>query len=368
MKKLLLASTALIGFAGAAAAEVVVEGYVEMGVTGGDLKETQFHNSYRLLFVMSGETDTGLSFGATYSREADNTSEENQDTTPDNGTVFISGAFGKLTLGDTDGALDWAMTEPALGTSLLDEHTTHIGYWGNGDGYYDDQVLRYEYAFGDFGFALSLEQDDGDANDDDITDTVGGDDVDTGDLMIGIGGKYATEYAGVQLGFGLGFQTGEGHLRRALYSDVADDYFGYDIFGELDSVGISASAKMDNGLSLILNYSTFDMDISYATVRDSDGLIIGAGDVDESLTLDHYGVGIGYQMGALLLAANWGKWEYDLPSALDGAGIEESYDSFSVLANYDLGGGAVLAAGYASDISYEDGDQNLYSLGMSLSF
>jgi len=321
MKKLLLASTALIGFAGVAAAEVVIEGTAEMGITGGDAIDTQFHNSYTINFKMSGETDTGLSFGATYRLDADASSEENQNPVGDNGTVWISGAFGKLTLGDTDGALDWAMTEVAMGTAITDEGTTHVGYSGNGDNYYDDQVLRYEYAFGDFGVALSVEQDDGNATPGD------------GDPMIGLGGKYKTELGGVELGFGLGYQTGE-TIRYAFQG------FNFGAYVDVDVIGVSAKASMDNGFSAVVNYSTYDY---------------GSGVSD----LEHVAVGFGYEMGALLLHANWGQWDVD--------GFDD-FDSFGLIANYDLGGGAILAAGYASDTDIADGDQEQFSLGLSLSF
>jgi predicted porin len=78
--------------------------------------------------------------------------------------VFISGDLGTLTLGDTDGALDWAMQEVDFNgaASINDDHTTHAGFNGNGglDGHYDGQILRYDYSFGDFSVAVSVEQDD----------------------------------------------------------------------------------------------------------------------------------------------------------------------------------------------------------------
>jgi len=351
MKNLLLASTALIGFAGVAAAEVVIEGSAEMGVTGGDLKETQFHNSYNINFKMSGETDTGLSFGATYRLDADGSSEENQNPAGDNGTVFISGAFGKLTLGDTDGALDWAMTETAMGTAITDEGTTHVGYNGNGDGFYDDQVLRYEYAFGDFGVALSVEQ-----NDENV--------YTESDPVIAIGGKYKTEFSGIGLAFGLGYQGGEGIISSSFDTDAVG-VVDAAAFGEFDKFGVSAAATMDNGFSLILNYSKLEMDASSALIEF--GTTSFATAINEDISVEHYGIGLGYEMGALLLHANYGKYEWDLPS-VPGVDVEEDYDSFGLIANYDLGGGAILAAGYASDVSAEDGDQDQFSLGLSLSF
>ncbi len=70
MKKLLLASTALVAMAGAAKAEVALSGFAEIGIfgssegfrigTGGD----EFHTDIDVTFSMTGETDTGLTFGA----------------------------------------------------------------------------------------------------------------------------------------------------------------------------------------------------------------------------------------------------------------------------------------------------------------
>lgn len=337
MKKLLLASTALVGFAGAAAAEITIEGYAEMGVAGGggeyfdaidgvtvDGPETQFHNSTKLNFKMTGETDSGLSFGATYRFDMDNGSSNNQDPDGDNETVWIEGAFGKITLGDTDGALDWSMTETDFGTTLTDDHTTHIGWYSNNglDSFYDDQVMRYEYSMGDFAAAFSLELPDG---------------ADGADPVIGIGGKYSTSMGGVDLGFGLGYQTVSGSIIDA------------------EAYGLSVSAAFAGGFEVVGNY----MKLSYEA---------GGSDFDA----EHYGIGVAYTMDALLLTANYGKWEYD-------AGLEG--EGWAIAANYDLGGGAVLMAGYGnSDGQYvrirnggvdrlEDYDNfNTFSIGLGLSF
>ena len=65
MKKLLLASTALVGMAGAAAAEITLSGYAEIGIFGGDAPglDTQFHNDWQVNFNFSTETDNGLTIG-----------------------------------------------------------------------------------------------------------------------------------------------------------------------------------------------------------------------------------------------------------------------------------------------------------------
>ena len=78
MKQVLLATTALVLVAGAAAADVTVTGTARMGlvhnyvtdtdgsgvIDAADGVETAFSSRFRVIFTASGETDTGLSFGA----------------------------------------------------------------------------------------------------------------------------------------------------------------------------------------------------------------------------------------------------------------------------------------------------------------
>jgi hypothetical protein len=103
MKKVLLATTILAASAGFAAADVTVTGTARMGVIYDGAKtdnELSFTNRVRIIFTASGETDGGLSFGA--SVRADNADEANDNGST--GTVFISGAFGTVTMGDVDNA------------------------------------------------------------------------------------------------------------------------------------------------------------------------------------------------------------------------------------------------------------------------
>ena len=291
MKKILLATTMLAGTAGFAAAEVTISGSAEMGIYGGYYDETQFWQDVGVTFSMSGETDGGLAFGTSIDLDEAGGSFGDDD---DGTSVYISGAFGKLTLGDTDGGFDWAMAETGMGTSITDDHTTHMGYNGNGglDGYWEGQVLRYEYSSGDFAAAVSAEMDDSG----------------NGETVFGLGVKYAM--SGVNVGVG--------------YQSV----YGYDIIGA--SVSGEAGA-----MKYVVSYS----DNAY------DGYT-------------HMGLGLGYTSGALMVAANYGVFDY--------GSYEE--DGFGMVANYDLGGGAVVMAGYASDVSSSNGSQDQWSLGLGMSF
>ena len=297
MKKVLFTTTALVAFAGAASAEVSLSGYAEIGIKGGSAMETQFHDDIDVKFSLSGETDNGLTFGATIDLDEVTTARAtgNPHGNKQKNAVFVSGGFGKVTLGDTDGALDWAMQEVGIGSALTDDHTTHAGFNFNSglDGTYDGQVLRYDNTFGDFGVALSAEMDDSGA----------------GDTDWGIGFKYNAALGGVDLGLGLGYQD-----------DGTDDIWG-----------ISVDAKFGGGFRGILNYS------------------------DHSANGSHTGIGIGYTADALTVSANYGKFD------------TSGNKGYGVAVNYDLGGGAVVMAGYGkSDIAGVK--TNTWSVGLGLSF
>ena len=314
MKKFLLATTALVGFAGAAAAEVKVGLTAEFGVSNRDGSGTQFHQGYNVKFSGSAETDGGLAFGASTRLDMDATSEENQTPAGDAGTVYISGAFGKLTMGDTDGGFDWAMAEHSFITNLTDEISTHAGFDTHSgfDGKQDDQVLRYEYKMGDLAVAASYEQ----ANNGDTTDL--------SDSM-GLGVKYKMAMGTTSVALGLGYQTGSnGALTTSTDGSV---------------VGGSVTASMDNGLTLGLSYASYSFDST---------TVAGTASTAEDYTTT--GIALAYTAGAMTVAANWGQKDMDTSADEDGWGAG---------VNYDLGGGAVVQAGM-----YEDG----YSVGLGMSF
>lgn len=247
MKKLLITSTALVATAGMAAADghIALSGFAEMGISdaGG---EVGFHTDTEFNVSMSGETDGGLSFGVSInSDEALSASADDED---DGGiAIFLSGGFGNVTLGDTDGALDWALTEVAMGTALTDDHTAHGGYSGNSalDGTYDGQVLRYDNTYGDFGVALSYEIDDAGAGDD----------------VLGLGVKYNADLGGTTLGIGLGYQDN----------------------GTTDVVGVSLAAGF-GAVDAVLNY--WDAGAETYTA-----------------------IGLGYTAGPLLVHVNYGEFD-----------------------------------------------------------
>ncbi|CTQ32549.1 porin [Jannaschia rubra] len=364
MKKVLFASTALVAFAGAASAEITLTGNAEMGVRNTDSFEidggtgdisidsgnTGFHTDLDVTFTMSGETDGGLTFGATIDLDEGGDGSPFENPSDQGGeTIFISGAFGTLTAGDTDGALDWALTEVSFDAgSLNDDETIHAGFNGNNglDGLYDGQILRYDYSFGDFGVALSAEidDDDGDGNDD----------------VYGLGLRYNLDLGGTIIGLGLGYQA----------SEVA----GTDV----DALGLSANATFMGDFTAGLSYVKYGDHIPNAiadgaftgALNDSNDAVAVAGFASQGGRVlidgdtDHIGVGIGYAAGAIAANLNYGKYDIDGVGDIDGIGLS---------LGYDLGGGAIVQFGYGrSDYGdvIDDGDDTIdtVSFGVRMNF
>ena len=196
MKRLVLATTSLVVAGGMAAADVEISGSGELGVAGSSGADVKLHRDIRVAFGLSGATDTGLSFGG--SIKMDEAAAKNSRTTK--GSVHVSGAFGTLTLGDTDGGFDKALTEVGSATSIADDHTSHPGYNGNSglDGFTGNggNILRYDYSLGGITASVSGEFNSGDSS----------------NSAIGVGIAWSGDVGGVGMGFGIGFQSGSGKM------------------------------------------------------------------------------------------------------------------------------------------------------------
>lgn len=131
MKKLLLATTALVASAGVAAADVTVGGDGRMGLVY-DGSDWEFTNRVRVSFTLSGETDTGLAFGG--SIRADNAGDGASGV---GGNIYIKGEFGTLWMGDVDSA-DKALVGQLHGVGLTGlgdyNELTYAADGGNANG------------------------------------------------------------------------------------------------------------------------------------------------------------------------------------------------------------------------------------------
>ena len=356
MKKLILTTTALVATAGMASAEIALSGTAQMGIQGGSGgATTQFVQDIDITFTMVGTADNGTTFGAAIDLDENAGAVGTNDAGV---TIFISGDYGTLAMGDTDGALDWAMQEVDLNAagSINDDHTTHRGFNGNGglDGHFDGQILRYDYSFGDFAVALSVEMDDNTstlANNEvgfgNYAVLGGGTPNTTADPIWGIGARYSGAFAGGTFGVGLGYQF----TRDAIDRDPG--------LIQMAILGFSAHVALTSGFTAVVNHSIYDMDVFGLTMADG----------------YHTGVGASYTFDAVTLHANYGviEWESESP-----AGDVEGY---GLSAAYDFGGGLSANVGYGwSDVTLNGGGgffgapppptgtTSTWSLGLSMSF
>lgn len=173
MKKVLFATTALVFSAGFAAAEVSISGnavfglgYSEDGLANGlsseldPLKVDDMYTVYETYLTISGttESDNGLSFGFETTIAAYNTDGGLED---DGSSVFVSGAFGKLSFGSVAEADEVATFSDigglaGLGVDNVAEALTGDSVEGLGAG--EDNAshnVNYTYSAGAFTGSVS---------------------------------------------------------------------------------------------------------------------------------------------------------------------------------------------------------------------
>jgi outer membrane protein OmpU len=148
MKNLLIASTALVMTAGVAAADVSVSGNGRMGIAynSTDANTMSFTSRIRASIAMSGETDGGLSFGGSFGVHDAVAAKTGQ-----SGSIYISGAFGRITMGDVSGAAESVVGDlHGVGLTGLGDYN-EVNYMSNAD----RSAMRYDYTSGDMTLAVS---------------------------------------------------------------------------------------------------------------------------------------------------------------------------------------------------------------------
>jgi outer membrane protein OmpU len=252
MKKILLATTVLAMSATVAAAEVTLSGDARMGVTTNNVdRDMAFTSRARVKFSMSGETDGGLAFGASF-RAADAVGAGSGTK----GEVFISGAFGKLTMGDVDSAAN-ALVGNVSGVGLTGlGDANELGYIGNST----DPSVLYTYSADALSVALSVEQPTaGDAKsvavkyagegfavalgyEDDGTDT---------QTTVGLSGSVA----GMDLAFVAADNSGNADTHYAVSIGYSADALGVTAFyadkGTTSAYGLGASYDLGGGAKVV---------------------------------------------------------------------------------------------------------------------
>jgi len=381
MKQILLASTALVAFAGAAAAEVAISGSGRMGmvydksilndnivIVNGDAKRTsdagfRFDSRVRVAFTLTQETDAGVTFGG--SIRADNASAGNNGK---GGSVFMSGAFGKLSMGDVDGAAESAVGNlSGVGyTGLGDFNEAFYLQQGNSDLDSNEELSAfalpaalYEYTTGAASFYFSIGNPGGigikadafNINDDDGVN-IGNYEVSDAvvDQAYGIGAKYSVD----NYSFGVGYESidisgiltdfGDDGVKGAIKDTAGPDGLdGTDddtIAADSDDTESEFNNTLDNWiLGGSATWGGFTVKAQYGE---------GSGD---NLELTQYGISGDYTFDAYTVTAFWRSVEV---KTLDDVSARD-YQPFGLGVSYDLGGGASVAAGVVDpDILGED--------------
>lgn len=358
MKKVLLATTMLVAGASVAAAEVTLSGDARMGLVNnfvlapGAIDPTGFTSRARVTFTLSGESDSGLSFGASF--RADNAVGAAAGTA---GSVFVSGAFGKLSMGDVDGAANAAVGHidgvGLTGLSDLNE-STYIASGGfsnaliatnaAGDALAltGDPSALYQYSFGDISVYAS------------VTQTT---------FSLGAAGA-ATAIAGGLLTAGTTYQ-GDAYSVGAAYT--INNYkvsLGYERLDLANLVPAAPASSLKGDHWILGADGTFGDFTVKARYGKADFARNGAAAAD----FEQMGLSGTYKMNALSVSLFMQDKQFTTPA---GANLNE-VKAVGLGASYDLGGGATVVGGIV-DQSVRNGaaakqNDTAFDLGLSFTF
>lgn len=335
MKKVLFATTALVMTAGVASAEIALSGDARMGLVY-DGNDAQFSSRARVRFTATGETDSGLSYGASF--RVDHERFNGGDQRASNGTrgsVYVSGTYGKLTMGDVASASEMAVGD------LYGVGYTGGDFYANlnepsyltADGNNLDQGPNILYEYSISGVNLFMSATDGsdnawpgvygtnlpDCGDDGVCGTV--DDNET-DIAWSLGANYEGTFSNGTYNVGLGYGK---------HGDAKEIVIG----GEVTTGAFMAKA-------FYADYSdrpSIDFRVGDDTTVEFDNTLY---DYDRA-----YGFSLGYEYNNMLFKGFWRRDEGEA-SAIAPVGTDDvDFDSYGIGVDYDLGGGATVAAGIA---------------------
>ncbi len=325
MKNILLASTALVAFAGAAAAEVSFSGEAVLGynheIEGGAYASVDLDVDY------SQELDNGLTAAASFGFGVVDT---------DNTATGIESTVG-LDAGDAEFSLSADAWSLNVGIDGGTDDATEVVWDGvsnmGNDSFYesaddnDEDVVRVEAALGaaEVVVAYNIDTEDFDAG---VT-------AEFGDISVGA----VYEEVGAETNFGLfGSATFAGATVDFAHSSVYD----------------STSTDNETSTGVEVTYPVGDVSVSAFYVSESD--------IDDS-----YGLTGKYSANGLAVKAFYhdgGDEDYGIEIGYDVSDVLSVYAGLSevdgeyVGVEYDLGGGASLLASYGADDFGSNADSN----------
>jgi len=315
MRKILLATTAIVAVTGVSHAEVSINGYYEFGYQSvSDDQSTDVDDMYddhEIHVSFSSTTDTGLTFGAKTEMEG---SADVATTHNDESSMYVSGDFGKIVMGQNDGAGSSFLTFPGYGSNSMGSNDigTHSK---NSSG----TALTGAYPFPQYGR-------DGDNN-------------------------KITYFSPSMGGFSFGYSySDEG-------TDNADTSAGLSYSADMSGVGVTITAMMeDSGEStkttenaaygVMLTSGAFDLGVSTGTTKTGTT-------VDSNTTI----YGLGYAVSDdLRVAVNGMNSENDVTNG-------DKYEAYGAAVNYTIASGLTLNVGMTSFEATDGGSTSLNNDG-----
>lgn len=354
MKRALLVSTAIVGGPLLLAAPAMAGG-VEMSIGGNmdfqagfmdadvDLPDRgyDFVTDTEIHFNFRGEADNGLKYGASVELEVDQGGTNNSDEV----WTWLEGNWGRIQLGDQDGAEDQMIYDAGLTQS--------------GVGGIDGDVDRW---FANVGMAASFP---------DISDTSDATKVT----------YYTPRFAGIQVGASFTPQTNSSGQNVANDTPGGNTAFenhigvGINFKHSFDNVEVGVAAvgafgdavnqnREDAGAWAVggfVGYAGFTLGASYGDNGDTRG---GTSDVDDDF---FYDVGLGYSSGPWSASVGYIHGEFE------NSATDDEFDNFAVSGGYSYAPGLYVYADLlfvSADCSScsEDNDGTVLMLGHVLSF
>ena len=334
MKSILLASTAVIALAGAAAAEVSFGGSATLGynshstTTGND----GFYWDANVAVTLSQTLDNGLTASASFDFDVANSSYTNVSLSAAGYVLSLTSDMGGLYFGDTGMAADkhWA----SAGDMENDGFSATDG----------ETVLRGDVSFGGWDASVSYIWDENNNGGDDTLDQ----------LSVGVSGAFGSVNVAVA------YQAEDTDVGTSGGDFNSDNVLGL-------SVGTSLSGA-DVTFAYASNVTAGDNSIGIKVAYPVGPVTMTGYFVSESAGADNWGINAAYANGPIAVTLDFQNdqgteiWSlegsYDVGNGLTVlAGVADTGDDFYVAGAYDLGGGAALLVSYADDQSADSGDE-----------
>ncbi len=252
MRSSIFATTALVATAGIASADVTLGGGAVAGLKSTGAGDAFLHYEIDIDIKGAGETDSGLSFGASLDLD-----ENAGSTDPE---IFVSGAFGTVTLGAVDIATD--------GLGLPDLGFDGIGMDDDVEALRNAGAADVTYSYSISGLALTL--------------------------SYGVGGTTGVDANEGDFGILLGYKFDAFSIEAGVARDDVTGNRGMGVELGYSANGITATALWAQQDAAV-DTTGYGLNIGYTI----DALTVSAsyGDTDIAGDAEDYGIGFSYNLG-----------------------------------------------------------------------